>query len=176
MTFQDEIKNYEFSNSPYIIKMGLTPVVIITPKVNRKDTITKTITRYVSNQTESSFLININETNIEENIKPLLLNIVNNQNIKLLISINITAQDNGFDLEIETSKNLSAMFNTIKHLEQNFKKNNLNAIYNKNYHEEFKYNSVDIIQITLNQNHIKQTNLENICNSLTNFITEYLQN
>lgn len=176
MTFQDEIKNYEFSNSPYIIKMGLTPVVIITPKVNKQDNLTKTIARYVSNQTESSFLININETNIEENIKPLLLNIVNSQNIKLLISINITAQDNGFDLEIETSKNLSAMFNTIKHLEQNFKKNNLNAIYNKNYHEEFKYNSVDIIQITLNQNHIKQTNLENICNSLTNFITEYLQN
>ena len=73
MNFKDEIKNYNFSNSPYIIKMGLTPVIIITPKVNENEKNSNTIAKYVSNATESSFLINISETNLEENFKPILL-------------------------------------------------------------------------------------------------------
>ncbi len=176
MNFNEETKDYKFSGTPYIIKMGLTPVILVTPKVDQNDSLSKTIARYVSNQTESSFLININETNIEDNLKPLLLNIVNNQNIKLLISISLSNQDNGFDLEIETSKNLQAMFEIIKNLNKNFNQNNISSIYNKNYHEEFKYNSVDIIQISLNQKHLKQNTIENICKSLTDFIVYYLNN
>ncbi len=176
MNFKDEIKNYNFSNSPYIIKMGLTPVIIITPKVNENEKNSNTIAKYVSNATESSFLINISETNLEENFKPILLNLINNQNIKLLISITIDNKDNGFDLEIETSKNLNAIFPVIKQLETSFKNNNVKTIYNKNYHKEFEYNSVDIIQIILNPKYLYIDNIENICNALINFINQYLTN
>lgn len=176
MTFQDEIKNYEFSNSPYIIKMGLTPVILVTPSVSEPNLPSKTVARYVSNQTESSFFINISEPDIENIIKPTLLKIINNQNIKLLISITLGREDNGFDLEIETSKNLSAMYDVIKNLQKNFVKHHISVIYNKNYNEQFKYNSVDVIQIELNPKYLQTNNLEDICNSLTEFITEYLNN
>lgn len=174
MTFQDEIKNYEFSNSPYIIKMGLTPVILVTPTFNQEDLSSKTIARYVSNQTESSFLINISESDIENNLKPTLLKIINNQNIKLLISIILNSKDNGFDLQIETSKNLVSMYDIIKNLQKKLKTHHINAIYNKNYNDKFKYNSIDIIQIELNPKYLQTNNLEDICNSLTEFIAEYL--
>lgn len=176
MTFKDEIKDYEFSNSPYIIKMGLTPIIIVTPKINKNESFAKTIAKYVSNKTESSFLINIQEQTLDDNFKPILLNLINNQNIKLLISITIDTKDNGFDLEIETSKNLNAIFPVIKQLETSFKNNHVKTIYNKNYHEEFKYNSVDIIQIIINPKYLYVDNLENICNALINFINQYLTN
>ena len=146
MNFKDEIKNYNFSNSPYIIKMGLTPVIIITPKVNENEKNSNTIAKYVSNATESSFLINISETNLEENFKPILLNLINNQNIKLLISITIDNKDNGFDLEIETSKNLNAIFPVIKQLETSLK-----TIMSKQYIIKIIIKNLNIIVLTLSK-------------------------
>ena len=162
--------------------MGLTPVILVTPTSNQEDLSSKTIARYVSNQTESSFLINISESDIinisesdiENNLKPTLLKIINNQNIKLLISIILNSKDNGFDLQIETSKNLVSMYDIIKNLQKKLKTHHINAIYNKNYNDKFKYNSIDIIQIELNPKYLQTNNLEDICNSLTEFITEYL--
>ena len=118
--------------------------------------------------------INISESDIENNLKPTLLKIINNQNIKLLISIILNSKDNGFDLQIETSKNLVSMYDIIKNLQKKLKTHHINAIYNKNYNDKFKYNSIDIIQIELNSKYLQTNNLEDICNSLTEFITEYL--
>ena len=118
--------------------------------------------------------INISESDIENNLKPTLLKIINNQNIKLLISIILNSKDNGFDLQIETSKNLVSMYDIIKNLQKKLKTHHINAIYNKNYNDKFKYNSIDIIQIELNPKYLQTNNLEDICNSLTEFITEYL--
>ena len=174
MNFKEEIKNYNFSNSPFIIKMGLTPVIVITPNINEINS--HIIAQYISNVTESSFLININETNLEENFKPLLLNIINNQNIKLIINLIIGDQDNGFDVTVKTSKNLNAIFQTIKTLNQNFNQNNIKSIYNKNYQEIFKYNSVDVIQIEINPTCTNLDHLENISKSLIDFIVEYMKN
>ena len=173
MNFKEEIKNYNFGNCPYVIKMGLTDVAIITKEINENQIPAKMIAKYVSNETESSFIINTNE-NIEENFNNTLLNIINTQKIKLLINLKVNNQDNGFDIEIKTSKKLSALFPTIKILKQTLKENHITPVYNQNYQDSFKCNSVDIIQIELNKTNINEKNLENLSNALIKFINIYL--
>ena len=83
MNFKEEIKTYNFQNAPYIIKMGLNDIAIIVKENNPIETSTKIIAKYVSNETESSFLININE-DLEENFNNLLLNIINTQKKQII--------------------------------------------------------------------------------------------
>ena len=174
MNFKEEIKNYNFKNTPYIIKMGLNDIAIIVKENNPKETSTKIIAKYVSNETESSFLININE-NLEENFNNILLNIINTQKIKLLINLTVNNKDDGFDIEINSSKNLSAIFPTIKILKEALKENHIQSIYNKNYQDSLDYKNIDIIKVQLNKAHINEKTLENLSNALIKFITEYLK-
>lgn len=174
MNFKEEIKTYNFQNAPYIIKMGLNDIAIIVKENNPIETSTKIIAKYVSNETESSFLININE-DLEENFNNLLLNIINTQKIKLLINLTINNKDDGFDIDIETSKHISAVYQTIKILEKALKENHIKYIYNKNYQDSLKYNNIDIIKMQLNKTHTNENTLENISNALIKFITEYLK-
>ncbi len=201
MTFKDEIINYEKTNynNPYIIKIGLLPVIITAPHTMRQqredgtiklsEPFTKAITMYVANNLNTSFLIKIKDTGVDANsdnkeyFKETLLQIIESQNIKLLIDIHGSKKERNFDIEFGTLNNLSAGSSTVKELENTFKEHNINNIV---YNNPFKgggitkyiygNTNIDVIQIEINQNFRDINQIENIkkvCDSLIAFIQKY---
>lgn len=194
MTFKEEILKYGYTShkSPYIVKLGLLPVIITAPHGEKTEdgTITenfiKAIAMYVANNLNTSFLINTKDTGVKANsdnkevFKETLLQIIKAQNIKLLIDIHGLKKDINFDIEFETLNKLTADYSTLKELEDAFKKHGINNIV---YNEPFKngeitkyiYKStdIDVIQIEINQNFCNIDNIKKICNSLITFIKQY---
>ena len=192
MTFKDEILNYELSNhnNPYIVKIGLLPVIITAPhtlKQIENDTskpFTKAISQYVANNLDASFFIQTQDTSAKgenkEKFPNTLLQIIKTQDIKLLIDIKETKKEHNFDVEITTINNLSSHL-TEKDLENAFKNHGIdNIIYNKTFKNDiinpiYENINIDIIQIEINQNFHDITNIEKICNALIKFIKLYIE-
>ena len=192
MTFKDEILNYELSNhnNPYIVKIGLLPVIITAPhtlKQIENDTpkpFTKAISQYVANNLDTSFFIQTQDTSAKgenkEKFPNTLLQIIKTQDIKLLIDIKETKKEHNFDVEITTINNLSSNL-TEKDLENAFKNHGIdNIIYNKTFKNDiikpiYENINIDIIQIEINQNFHDITNIEKICNALIKFIKLYIE-
>ena len=201
MQFKDVMLNYEYSNynTPYIMKIGLFPVIITAPhtmkQIKKDGTIklsepfTKAIAQYVANNLNISFLIKIKDTGIDansenkEDFKEMLLQIIKDQNIKLLIDIHGAKKDRAFDIEFGTLNNLSADCSTVKELEDAFKEHGINNIV---YNEPFKgggitkfiygNTDIDVIQIEINQKFRDINNIDNlkkVCDSLIAFIKQY---
>ena len=201
MQFKDEMLNYESSNynTPYIIKIGLLPVILTAPhtikQLKENGTIklpkpfTKAIAMYIANKLDTSFLIKTQDTGVDansdnkEDFKETLLQIIKSQNIKLLIDIHGSKKERDFDIEFGTLNNLSADYSTVKELEDSFKEHN---IYNIVYNEPFKgggitkyiygNTDIDVIQIEINQKFRdidNIDNLKNVCDSLITFIKQY---
>lgn len=184
MQFKEEILNYETSNSdaPYIMKIGLIPVIITTPHTAKlSKPFTKAIVQYVANNLNTSFLIKTTANSDEiEDLKEPLLQIIKAQNIKLLIEIHDTKKEKAFDIEFETLKSLPDKFNAVKELEKSFKKHNINNIL---YNETFKSKGItkyiygnadiDVVQIEINQKFNDLDNLKKVCDSLISFIQKY---
>lgn len=201
MQFKDEILKYESTNynNPYIIKIGLLPVIITAPHgvkqqkedgtIKLSEPFTKAITMYIANNLNTSFLIKTKDTGIDANsdnkepFKDTLLQIIKTQNIKLLIDIHGSKKERDFDIEFGTLNNLSADYSTVRELEDAFKQHDINNIV---YNEPFKgggitkyiygNTDIDVIQIEINQkfrdiNNID--NLKNVCDSLIAFIKQY---
>lgn len=198
MQFKDEIINYETTNynTPYIMKIGLLPVIITAPHIIKqsKENIktlkqsTKAITMYVANNLNTSFLIKTKDTipanskNIAE-LKKTLIKIIKSQNIKLLIDIKESKKEPNFDIEISTLNNLSKDFSKAKVLENAFKENSINNIvYNETFKDDdiakyiYENTDIDVIQIEINQKFRDIDNIDNlkkVCDSLITFIKEY---
>ena len=201
MEFKEEILNYESSNysMPYIIKIGLLPVIITAPHtvkqikkdgtVKLSEPFTKAIAMYIANNLDTSFLIKTQDTGIDANsdnkeaFKETLLQIIKSQNIKLLIDIHGSKKERNFDIEFGTLNNLSADNSTLKELENTFKEHNINNIV---YNEPFKgggitkyiygNTDIDVIQIEINQKFRDINNIDNlkkVCDSLISFIKKY---
>lgn len=201
MQFKDEMLNYESSNynAPYIMKIGLLPVIITAPhtmkqikqdgSIKLSEPFTKAIARYVANKLDTSFLIKTQDTGIDansdnkEDFKETLLQVIKTQNIKLLIDIHGSKKDRNFDIEFGTLNNLTSDYSTIKELEDAFKEHGINNIV---YNDPFKgggitkyiygNTDIDVIQIEINQKFRDINNVDNlqkVCDSLIAFIKQY---
>ena len=201
MQFKDVMLNYEYSNynTPYIMKIGLFPVIITAPhtmkqikkdgSIKLSEPFTKAIAQYVANNLNTSFLIKIKDTGIDansenkEDFKEMLLQVIKTQNIKLLIDIHGSKKERNFDIEFGTLNNLSADYSTVKELEDAFKEHGINNII---YNEPFKgggitkfiygNTDIDVIQIEINQKFRDINNIDNlkkVCDSLIAFIRQY---
>ena len=201
MQFKDEMLNYESSNynTPYIIKIGLLPVILTAPHTIKQlkengtiklpEPFTKAIAMYIANKLDTSFLIKTQDTGVDansdnkEDFKETLLQIIKSQNIKLLIDIHGSKKERDFDIEFGTLNNLSADNSTLKALEEAFNEQGIKHIV---YNEPFKgggitkyiygNTDIDVIQIEINQKFRDIDNIDNLkklCNSLIAFIQKY---
>ncbi len=202
MDFEKEIIEYENTNydRPYIVKIGLIPVIITAPhgikqtksdgKIKLSEPFTKAITQYIANQTNASFLIKTKDTKVDanseekENFKDTLLYLIKKHNIKLLIDIHGAKKERDFDIEFGTLNNLSIDYTVIKELEDAFKEEGIkNIVYNNPFKGGgitryiYANTNIDIIQIEINQKYRDYNNIENIqkvCNALNKFINQYI--
>lgn len=203
MQFKDEILKYESSNynNPYIMKIGLLPVIITAPHgvkqkkedgtIKLSEPFTKAIAMYVANNLNTSFLIKTKDTGIDANsdnkevFKETLLQIIKTQNIKLLIDLHGSKKERDFDIEFGTLNNLSADYSTVKELEEAFKEHGIkNVIYNEPFKgggiTRYIYGNtnIDVIQIEINRKFRDIDNIDNlkkVCDSLIAFIKQYTQ-
>lgn len=203
MQFKDEILKYESSNynNPYIMKIGLLPVIITAPHgvkqkkedgtIKLSEPFTKAIAMYVANNLNTSFLIKTKDTGIDANsdnkevFKETLLQIIKTQNIKLLIDLHGSKKERDFDIEFGTLNNLSADYSTVKELEDAFKEHGIkNVIYNDPFKgggiTRYIYGNtdIDVIQIEINRKFRDIDNIDNlkkVCDSLIAFIKQYTQ-
>lgn len=201
MTFKEEILKYEYTShkSPYIVKLGLLPVIITAPHgvrqkkedgtIKLSEPFTKAIAMYVANNLNTSFLIKTKDTGVDansdnkENFKETLLKIIKAQNIKLLIDIHGSKKERDFDVEFGTLNNLAADYSTVKELEDAFKRHDINNIvYNKPFKgggiTKYIYEStdIDVIQIEINRKFRDIDDIDNlkkVCDSLITFIKQY---
>lgn len=203
MQFKDEILKYESSNynNPYIMKIGLLPVIITAPHgvkqkkedgtIKLSEPFTKAIAMYVANNLNTSFLIKTKDTGIDANsdnkevFKETLLQIIKTQNIKLLIDLHGSKKERDFDIEFGTLNNLSADYSTVKELEDAFKEHGIkNVLYNDPFKgggiTRYIYGNtdIDVIQIEINRKFRDIDNIDNlkkVCDSLIAFIKQYTQ-
>lgn len=152
---------------------------------------TKAIVRYVSKNVNSSYLIKTKDTMIDANkdgfdeFKVLLSKIIKENDIKLVFDIHGSSRDRKFDIELGTLNNISADYSTINELKESFIENGIKNIELNNPFKgggitRYIYGTtdIDVIQIEINRNYRdidKIDNLEKVCNSLINFIKQYVK-
>ena len=200
MDFKDKIELLENEkDDSFIYNIGNLPILLTASHTmlqqkedgsyKYNEPYTKAICKYVSEITNCSYLIKAKDTMIDANkdeedeFKRLLLKIIEENNIKLVLDIHGASKDREFDIELGTLNNLSADYSTINELKEAFEEKGINNIV---INEPFKgggitryiYGKTDIdaIQIEINRNYrdIEQIdNLENLCNSIINFINQY---
>lgn len=116
--------------------------------------------------------------------KKELINLVIENNIKLVIDLHGASKSRDFDIEFGTLNNLSADFSTINELEEAFTENGIkNICYNDPFKGgsiiQYLYNlkNVDAIQIEINGKYRDFDNielLEKLVKSLENFIKQIM--
>lgn len=115
--------------------------------------------------------------------KTKLLDIIKNNNIKLVLDIHGAAQNRPFDIELGTLNNLSADFSTINELKEAFTENGITNVEINNPFKgggitQFVYSNtdIDVIQIEINRKYRDINRFENlkcICDCLVRFIKQY---
>ena len=201
MSFEDEInrlENLEF-NDEYIYKLGSVPVLFTAPHTmpqvmndgtyKCEEVYTKAIALYLNQITDASYLIKVKDTGEDANrdndddFKKKLIEIVKENNIKLVIDLHGSKRERDYDVEFGTLNNKTSDFDTILNLERTFNRNN---ILNIKHNEPFKggaitsylYNLTDVqsIQLEINRNYRDEKNidtLELIVKSLIEFVNEF---
>lgn len=201
MDIKEKILEYERvkSNDSYIKKQGNIKVMITAPHtmvqlrnngtIKLNEPFTKAIAMYVANELNTYYLIKTNDTGIDANsleddaFKEELVNIVKENDIKLVIDIHGAKEDREFDVELGTLNNLSADFSTIRELEDAFHENGINNVF---INEPFKGGGItqsiygntnaDVVQVEINRKFrsIDDINkIKMICDSLIQFINQY---
>lgn len=199
--FESLIKAYEEDSyeGEILYKKGIIPVIITAPhtikqvrengEIKLEEPFTKAIAKYVGEEVDCFYLIKNKDTGIdansieEEEFKNKLLEIIKNENIKLVIDLHGASYERDFDIEFGTLNNLSADFSTIQELKESFLEN---GISNIEFNHPFKgggitrtvyFNSeCDAIQIEINRKYRDENNtykIKQICDSLIAFIKQY---
>lgn len=203
MNFKDEIIELEnvMTDDYYLFNIGEYPILITavhTMNQFREDggfklaePFTKAIALYVSKYCDISCFIKTRDTGRDSNrdnndgYKRILVDVVNENNIKLVIDLHGAKKDRDFDIEFGTLNNLTADFSTIRELEEAFIEHNIIDI---KHNEPFKggavtqylygLSDVDVIQLEINRNYrdIEQIDkLKDFCDSLISFINQYIK-
>ena len=201
MTFKEEIKFFEdlVSDDNYIFKLGNVPILFTAVhtmvqffddgSIKLNEPYTKAIGLYLNKYCDTSYFIKLKDNGIDSNkdnhdlFKEKLMQIVEDNNIKLVIDLHGANKKRDFDVEFGTLNNLTADFSTIKELEEAFIEN---GIFNIKHNAPFKggaitkylykIDGVEVIQLEINKNYRdleRIENLEKICNSLVSFIKLY---
>lgn len=203
MNFKEQIEKLENEEVEdiFLYKIGDIQVLLTAPHTmlqQREDgsfklaePYTKAIVRYVSKNVNSSYLIKTKDTMIDANkdgfdeFKVLLSKIIKENDIKLVFDIHGSSRDRKFDIELGTLNNISADYSTINELKESFIENGIKNIELNNPFKgggitRYIYGTtdIDVIQIEINRNYRdidKIDNLEKVCNSLINFIKQYVK-
>lgn len=187
------------SNEEYIKKIGNIPILITAPHsipiskedgtIKPQEPFTKAIALYLNKHLNTSYLIKTKDTGDsneleEDNFKKELINIIDDNNIKLVLDLHGAKKERPFDIELGTLNNLSADYSTIKELEESFIEHNIKNIEINNPFlgggiTQYVYDKtkIDIIQIEINQNYRDLDQIENInklINALISFINQYV--
>lgn len=201
--FKNKILDYEnkFDNLTYISKKGTIPVIItavhtmLQEKENGEfkfaENFTKAITMYVAEQTNSFYLIKNKDTSIDSNheetdvFKNMLIDQINDNNIKLVIDVHGAKKEREFAVELGTLNNLSCDYSCLKELTEAFNENGiLNVVVNDPFkggmitQTVFSKTNCDVIQIEINGNYRdveEPQKIKMICDSLIKFINQYIE-
>lgn len=201
MNFKEEIDILENINieTDIIYKKGNLPILFTAPhtmlqtkengEIKLNEPYTKALALYFNKHFHTHALIKIKDTGLDPNrdnhdeFKKNLIDIVKENNIKLVIDLHGASISHEFDIEFGTLNNLTADYSTIQELIKCFKENGINNI---SQNEPFKggaitqylYNlkDVDVIQLEINyryRNFNNLSELEKIVFSFKNFIERY---
>ena len=202
MNFKDKILELEkiTNNNYYLFNIGKNLVLITAVhtmnqlkengEVKLAEPFTKAIALYVSEQCEISYLIKTKDTGLDsnkdnnDNFKKNLINMVKENNIKLVIDLHGSKKSRDFDIEFGTLNNLTADFSTIKELEEAFEEHNIKNI---KHNDPFKggaitqylygLSDVEVIQLEINGNYRDLEQIDKIkavCKALISFINQYI--
>lgn len=144
---------------------------------------------YVSEKLNAFHFIKVEDTGIDSNslredeFKNELIEIIKNNNIKLVIDIHGASKERDFDVEFGTLNHLSADFSTIRELEDAFHENgvlnvSMNTLFRGGGITQTVYGNtnIDVIQLEINSNYRNIDDIdkiEKICLSLIQFIKQY---
>ena len=194
------IENEEkFKDLTYICKKGNIPVIITAAhtmvqlkkdgQYKENEPFTKAMCIYISENTNCFYLIKNKDTGIDSNnslndtFKNMLLDIIKDNNIKLVIDIHGAKEDRNFDIELGTLNNLSSDYSTIKELIDSFEENGINNIEINNpfkggsiTQKVFSETSCDVIQLEINakyRNILNADKMKQVCDSLSKFVKQY---
>ena len=201
MNFEDEINNLEelFFNDDYIIKIGNKPILFTAPhtmiqkkqdgSIKLEEPYTKAIAMYLNKHCNTSYLIKIKDTGLDSNrdnndaFKKELIEIINKNQIKMVIDLHGASPKREFVVEFGTLDNLTAKKETIKKLEDSFKRK---GVLNIAYNEPFKGGAItqyvhkltkaEVIQIEINGKYRRPDDLDKlklICEALVEFVKEF---
>ena len=189
----------KYEDLTYITKVGIVPVIItaahtmLQQKENGEfkfaENFTKAIAMYVSENTNSFYLIKNKDTGIDPNhvendtFKNMLLDQIKDNNIKLVIDLHGSKKERDFIIELGTLNNLSCDYSSLKELTEAF---NENGIFNVEINDPFKGGMItqtifsktncDVIQIEINGNYRnieEPEKIKLICDSIIKFINQY---
>lgn len=180
----------------YDIKKGSVPVILTSAhgikqkrrngKFKLAEPYTRGIARYVSKRTGGYYLIKNEDTGVDPNrqnndeFKTILIDLINNNHLKLVIDLHGAKKEHDFDVEIGTLKGKTADEKTIAKLIECLKKSGI-----RNVAENDPFNGGDItrmifdeagvqcIQLEINYNYRnirKIKNMRKICRALVMFI------
>ncbi len=191
-------ENKEIKDSIYY-KEGTIPILLSSPhtmeqikedgNIKLPEPFTKAINMYISNTLDTYSIIKINDTGIdpnsetEEEYKNKILDIIKDNNIKLVIDIHGASINREFDIELGTLNNLSADYSTIKELKEAFIEHGITNIEINNPFKGggitktiYGNTNIDVIQIEINRKYRNIENLEKIetlIESIISFIKQY---
>lgn len=203
MNFKDIIIKLEEveDDNYYLLNIGQYPILITAVhtmeqlsdnwKIKFAEPLTKAIALYVSNECNTTSFIKTKDTGLDSNrdnydsFKRRLIELVENNNIKLVIDLHGAKNSREFDIEFGTLNNLTADFSTIKELEEALNKQGINNVH---HNDPFKggaitkylygLSDVEVIQLEINGNYrdINQIEkVEQVCNALIKFINQYIE-
>lgn len=191
-------ENKEIKDSIYY-EEGTIPILLSSPhtmeqikedgNIKLPEPFTKAINMYISNTLDTYSIIKINDTGIdpnsetEEEYKNKILDIIKDNNIKLVIDIHGASINREFDIELGTLNNLSADYSTIKELKEAFIEHGITNIEINNPFKGggitktiYGNTNIDVIQIEINRKYRNIENLEKIetlIESIISFIKQY---
>lgn len=201
MSFVDEINYLEHleSKDNYIICNGKIPILFSAPhtithikeneSIKLSEPYTKAVALYLNKYFDTFAIIkNVNDgldsnRNNNDTYKKELINLIKENDIKIVIDLHGASIERNFDVELGTLNNLSADFSTIRELEETFKENDILEVVNNDPFKggaitQYIYNlkDVDVIQVEINGKYRDSNNLEllkKIIELLSNFIKQY---